>query len=112
MAKRLKKHIDELKVLKKANPTLRKAYLKAADNSLICCLCECSHNILNGNIRLTSSQKKNLTKHRKLLRHLASRDKSLKKKRSALVQQGGFLPALLTPILAIAGSIISSLIAK
>ena len=109
MAKRLRNHIDELKVLKKANPSLRKNYLKLANKDLICCLCECSHNILNGNIKLTSAQKKKLTRHSQHLRLLAKKSVPLKTKRNILIQKGGFLPALLAPILGIAASLISSL---
>ncbi len=112
MATRLKKHLDELRVLKKSKPAFRKSILRAADKDLICCLCECSHNVLNGNIKLSPKDKKPLQKHSKHLRELASRNISLKKKRGILVQKGGFLPALLGPILAIAASVIPSLINK
>ncbi len=112
MATRLKKHLDELKVLKKAKPAFRKSVLKAADKDLIYCLCECSHNILNGNIKLSPRERKSLQNHRKPLRDLATRRVSLKKKRDILVQKGGFLPALLGPILAIAASVIPALINK
>ncbi len=70
MAKRLKAHLDELRVLKKAKPSFRKGILKAADKQLIYCLCECSHNVLNGNIKLLAKDKKALQKHRKYLRDL------------------------------------------
>lgn len=110
MAKRLKNNLDELKVLKKAKPALRKSILKTADKDLICCLSECCHNILNGNVQLSPDNKKCLKRHRKHLRHLASKRVSLKKKRNLLVQQGGFLPALLAPILGVAASLISSLV--
>lgn len=110
MAKRLKNNLDELKVLKKAKPSLRKSILKSADKDLICCLSECCYNILNGNVKLSPENKKCLTKHGKHLRQLASKRVSLKKKRNLLVQQGGFLPALLGPILGIAASLISSLV--
>jgi hypothetical protein len=112
MASRLKNHLEELKVLQKAKPNLRKNILKAADNSLIQCLCECSHNILNGNIKLTSGQKKTLKKHRSNIRLLARREGGVRKKRDLLVQSGGFLPALLVPVLSVAASIISSLVAR
>jgi hypothetical protein len=110
MAKRLKTHIDELRVLKKAKPSLRKALLKSADNSLICCLSECSHNILNGNVKLSPAQKKALQRHRNNLRQLATKKVPLKRKRELLAQRGGFLPALIGPILGIAASLIPQLL--
>ena len=112
MAKRFKNHIDELKVLKKAKPALRKSILKAADKDLICCLSDCCHNILNGNIRLNASQKKSLQRHRKNLRKIATKRTTVKKRRDILVQKGGFLPALLAPIIGVAASIISSLASR
>ena len=110
MTKRLKAHLDELKVLKKAKPSLRKAIIKSGDSDLICCLSECCHNILNGNIKLSAKGKNSLHKHRKHLRDLASKKLSLRKKRNILVQKGGFLPALLAPILSVAASLIGGLI--
>ncbi len=110
MAKRLKSHLDELKVLKKAKPALRKGILKCADKQLICCICECSHNILKGNVKLTAKNRKQLLKYRKHLRDLASKKVSLKKKKNLLIQSGGFLPALIAPILSVATSLLSNLI--
>ena len=110
MAKRLRTHLDDLKFLKKATPSVRKAVLKTADNELIRCLCDCSHNILKGNIKLNDKNKKILTKHRGQLRALASKKLTLKKKRNLMVQKGGFLPALIGPILGVATSLLSTLI--
>ena len=110
MAGRLKKHIDELKVLKKAKPKLRKSILKAADNQLIHCLCECCHNVLNGNVELSAKQKKALQKHRRRLRELVAKKTSQKKRRDILVQNGGFLPALLAPVLGVATALITQLL--
>ncbi len=66
---------------------------------LLKCLCECCLNVLKGNVKLTASQKQNLSRHRKVLRDLADRKVSVKRKKHILVQKGGFLPALLRPIL-------------
>ncbi len=110
MTKRLKANLDELKVLRKAKPALRKGIIKTAHKDLICCLAECSHNLLNGNVKLSAKDKKALIKHRKHLRDLASKKVSLKNKRNILVQKGGFLPALIAPILGIATSLITGLI--
>ncbi|KAI8493255.1 hypothetical protein Bbelb_292590 [Branchiostoma belcheri] len=58
MSKRLHRHADCLRVLNKANPKLRKAILSSAPNDLLKSICDCSHNILEGNIHLTLTQKK------------------------------------------------------
>ncbi len=110
MAKRVKKHLHTLKLLKTAKPKLRKSLLAQSDNDLIQCLCECCHNVLNGNIKLSPKQKKALSRHKKHLRNLTTKKLSLKKKRHLLVQKGGFLPALLGPIIGIASSLIGGLL--
>jgi hypothetical protein len=112
MARRLRANLDELKVLKKAKPKLRKSILKAADNDLITCLSECSHNVLNGNIQLSNKDKAALNKHKKTLRELAKRKLSTAKRRKILLQKGGFLPALLAPILTVATTLLTELISK
>ena len=112
MTRRLRANLDELKVLKKAKPKLRKSILRTAENDLITCLSECSHNVLNGNIQLTKKDKRALRKHRKVLRQLAKRKVPTAKRRNILVQKGGFLPALLAPILTVATTLLTSLISK
>ena len=110
MAHRVKKHIHALHVLKTARPKVRRALLKEGDKDLIQCLCECCHNILNGHIKLLPKQKKLLQRHCKDLRALSSKRVKLGKKRQILVQKGGFLPAVLAPILTIASSLIGGLL--
>ncbi len=110
MSKRLQNHIEILKVLKNSNPKQRKALLEAANNSLILCICECIHNLLRGNLKLSSAKKQELKKHARILRQIADRKTKVDKKRALLVQNGGFLPALLAPALAVAGSLVGDLI--
>lgn len=99
MSARVRKQADVLKVLAKGKPALCKAIVKGADQDLLRCLCECSHNILKGNVPLTSAQKAKLTRYKKELRAVAKKSTSQKKKKQVL-QKGGFLPALLAPLLA------------
>ena len=89
-----------LKVLAKCDSKLRKSILQKASSSLLRSLCECSLNVLKGNVKLTSTQKKKLSRHRHKLRTLADRKVSNKRKKQLMIQQGGFLGALLTPVLA------------
>jgi hypothetical protein len=112
MARRLRANLDELKVLKKAKPKLRKNIIKAAENDLITCLAECSHNVLNGNIQLSNKDKTALKKHQKALRELAKRKLSTSKRRRILIQKGGFLPALLGPILTVATTLLTDLLSR
>lgn len=108
---RLRRNFNKLKLLKKAKKSQRRKLLEAADNDLILCLCDCANNILKGNVNLNPKQKKQLARHKGAIRSLVSRGKSKKtinKKRKLLIQQGGFLPMLLGPILSVASGLLSN----
>jgi len=62
-------------------------------------------NVIKGNVPLTSRQMTNLRRKRHDLRALSKRKTSLKAKRKIL-QKGGFLTALLPPVLAVLGSLL------
>ena len=109
MANRLKKHINTLHVLNSAKPSFRKSIIQNGSYDLIKCLCDCAHNIRKGTIKLSPNQEKCLSRHCHCLDQLTSKKVSLKTKRKIL-QKGGFLPALLAPIIGIIGSIIPQLI--
>ena len=97
--KRLRKHSPLLKALASTTPGVTKAIIRAGDKDLINTLCECGYNVLKGNVPLTSPQKKRLNRHKNTLRTLTKgKSKSLKKKK-VLLQKGGFLGALLAPII-------------
>ena len=78
--------------------------LKGASPDLIKALCECSLNILKGRIKLSPTQKKKLSRHKNNLRLLATK-KSTLKHRKRVLQKGGFLGALLGPVLGVLGSL-------
>lgn len=108
---RLQRNITYLDVLAKAKPATRKAIVHNADKDLITCLCECALNILNGNIPLDRNQFNRLKKHQEKIRLIAS--KNLKHTdRKEIIQNGGFLPALIAPILGIAGQLLVDAITK
>lgn len=111
MSNRLKRHIHELYTLNHCKPCQRNNYLKNASEDLVHCLCEVCHNILKGNIPLSKEQLNKLKKHKTLMRKLVAiqetkKNKDLKQKRQ-LTQTGGFLPLILTPLLAIAADLIA-----
>ena len=108
MSKRLKKHALLLKVLSKADPRLNAILLKGADKELISCLSDCALNVLNGNVRLTKTHKSKLSRYKKGLRHLAKRNTS-GKKRKQILQTGGFLGALLAPIVGLLSPLIGKI---
>jgi len=78
------------------NSRQRVHFLKHSDNSLICAICECALNVLKGNVTLTQDQKSYLARMKKLIRLLAKKSVSLKKKKKHLVQKGG---GVLIPLL-------------
>ena len=100
MSARLKKQLNYLKILRKSNPKTRSAILQNADKELILCICECVENTLNGNVKVNPAQQKQLKKYTTVLRQIRAKGGNLKTKKKLLVQKGGFLPALLAPILA------------
>ena len=91
-----------LKLLHAAKPAYRKTLLQKATPEMIKLLSDCALNILKGKILLTQHEKKRLQPHKKKLRTLANKKSPMKTKRKIL-QQGGFLPAFLLPILAAVG---------
>jgi len=87
----------------------RASFLRSADNKLIKCIQECIFNTLKGNVPLGCNEKKRLAKHKSVLRRVAVKRGNWKAKRKLLVQQGGFLPYLIAPIL---GALLSRIIGE
>ena len=71
-------------------------------------LCEIITNVLAGTVKLNTKDKKKLRRHKLALRTLDDKNVSVNKKKQILVQNGGFLSALLIPALTLLGSIIGS----
>jgi len=83
----------------------RKKLFSKASSDNIDGLSEIALNILKGNIPLDTNQKKKFKRHKEKIRKLGRRNFSTKKKKSLLVQEGGFLPLLIAPFLSAAGYI-------
>lgn len=94
----LKSNNKLLRVLHKCKPQAQKAIVGGAPNEVINCLCEVALNILKGNVPLNKNQKNSLAKYKLALRSLAKKSTSQKKRRQIL-QRGGFLGAILGPLL-------------
>ncbi len=99
MSRTLQDSRHHLHVLACCSPKQRKAILETSDDKLVKALCECSLNLLKGNIPLTDGQKTKLNRHKHILRRLAEKQQSLKSKRELLQQQRGFVGTLLKVIL-------------
>lgn len=116
MSHRLRKHVHILRTLGTAKPAIGKAIVKAADPELVKTLCECSINLLKGRVPLTGAQKGKLRRYKKDLRRLIDPRIKLNGKKRVL-QKGGFIGALLAPILmkvlpAVAGSLLGHVVKK
>ena len=108
MSARLQKHGSTLRFLCKSKPSIIFSIIKDADKDFIDCVSECFCNILKRNIALTPKQKSKLLKYKTALRSVAKKSTSLKKKK-ALIQKGGFLSALIGPLLGAVIPAVSSL---
>jgi len=109
MSQRLEKYSTYLRKLHKANNRDRKKMLKKlkGDKEFVKCLCECAKNIIKGNVKLTDAQKQKICRRKQSFRKLALKKTSLREKQK-IVQSGGFLGALLGPIVSVLGSIFNS----
>ena len=102
MAKRIRRHLHMLKTLCQCKPKDQRTLLKAANNDLINAVCDCVTNIVYGRIPITKTQKRRLSRRKKVWRDLADPTKTTKKKRQLLVQHGaGLLELLLKPPLSV-----------
>ena len=105
MSKRITQHAPLLRHLSKAKPNMIKAVIKTGDKDLINVFCECALNVLRGVVPLTKVQRSRLTRYKGCLRDLVNKRTSNLRKRQIL-QRGGFLGALLPPIIGILGGLL------
>ena len=101
----VKRNVALLQLLHKSKPAMAKTILKNAPPDLVRALCECSLNVLKGNIKLNATQKKRLRRYKNILRTLATK-KPTTKTRKQMLQKGGFIGALLGPVLGVLGSLL------
>ena len=87
----------------KGSPSVCKAVVKEADTDLINTLCECPHNIAEGNVHLTPKQKQQLRPHIRKFGVVLDKKTSIEKKQKSL-QSGGFALALAKAVLPVAMS--------
>ena len=69
---------------------------------LVHCICDCVHNILQGNIPLEHEGKERLKRHRHCLRKLVNEKTSYREKKR-LIQRGGFLGTLIPILVGLVG---------
>lgn len=109
MSKRLRKHAPTLGYLAKCDRNYANAIIKGAKSDLIHCLSDVCHNVLRGNVTLSKAEKLRLKRYKNHIRKVADKNTTAKNKRT-LIQKGGFLGALLTPLLQVIGPMLKSLV--
>lgn len=110
MSKCIKRNASFLKKLAKLGPSDRDKLIADATPDQIRALTEIALNITSGNFTLGETHLSKLATHRHIIRKLAKRTLSHKKKKGILLQTGGFLPLLLTPILSALGSLVGRVV--
>jgi len=105
----MRKFLPLLNRISKLGNKEKSQYAKRCNKEFLDCISECAKNILRGNVQLSTKQKTALRHNRQNLRRLSIKKTSLKKKRQ-IIQKGGFLGAIIAPVLAtLGGSVLSSL---
>lgn len=112
MSRRLKRHASTLQYLCNCDKNIANAIIKNGKSELINCFSEIGDNVLKGNVKLSTAQKNKLAKYKTDLRRLSKKTTSQASKKRIL-QQGGFLGALLSPILkGVIGPLIGNLVGR
>jgi len=93
-----------LKRIRKLGERAKREYVRKCNKEFVDCVSECAKNVIKGNVPLTDRQKTTLRRKRNDIRALSLKKTSLRKKRKIL-QKGGFLTALLAPVLSILGGL-------
>lgn len=105
MSENLKCCLQKLVFVTKADPKLQKKLLKnlaCNKNDLVKyfkAVQEIVANLFEGNIKLSNLQKRKLSKHLKLIKNIKNKPKNLTHTSRLLVQSGGFLSAVIPPLL-------------
>jgi hypothetical protein len=108
MSQALKKYAPYLHMLQKSSPKARNALIKQnCSPEFVKCICECVKNVLIGNVTLSPDHKKRLKHHKHSLRKLVLKKTPLTEKKR-IVQSGGFLGALLAPIVKVLSGLFGS----
>ena len=109
--KRLKRQAFMLVHMKKCGRKVCNELIRIAPNDLIKVFVEILHNINRGNVTLSGKQLKSLSKFKRACKLMLHKSTSLKT-RKTLLQKGGFISAIVMPILGLLGSLIGEAIAR
>ena len=111
LSNRVKKHIPTMALLSTVPKGVMKKYLRTNDKQFTDAISECCLNIIRGAIPLTSNEYTALERYQNDIRKLSTRRTALAKKKK-IIQKGGFLSALIAPLIGVLGSVVSGLISK
>jgi len=106
MSELTRKYLSTLKRIRKMGDRAKREYIRKCDRQFVDCISECAKNVIKGNVPLSSRQMTQLRRKRYDLRALSKKKTSLRAKRKIL-QKGGFLTALLPPILSVLASLLT-----
>ena len=106
MSKRMQRNLNRLKALHCCSKSEQKELLRVAKPESINAICDCVHNILQGNVKVDQRELNQLKKKKKILRELTSRKNKTPTRKKILVQHGGgFLNSVLGPVLGVLGEV-------
>lgn len=91
--KRIQKHQADLNILARSDSKTKKAIIREAPNSLICAICDCAGELLEGRVEITGDQLNSLRKYRAPIRRLGDAG-SVTSKRALLLKGGSGAKAL------------------
>ena len=100
MTKRITKKFELIKSLNHCNNTEKKQLIKNAPPEVVNAICDCIHNVLQGNIPLSRHHKSKLKSNKAVLRKLVNRKNKTPTRKKLLIQHGsGFLSSILGPVI-------------
>lgn len=108
MSARIRRNAKTLDFLLNGDKNVTKHIIKNAHSDLVCCISEVCHNLLRGNIPLTSTEKAKLNKYKTQIRNIAGK-KTTQQTKKRLIQKGGFLKALLAPLISLVGPLVKGI---
>jgi hypothetical protein len=109
VSKRVKKHATDLQLLARAKRAIRNRKIKSASKELIMALVDLAKAMIKGEVSMTPFQLAAVRRHKNNFRAVV-KPKTPVNKLKKTFQVGGFLPALLGPILKVAGPLIGGLL--
>jgi len=105
MSNRVRNYLPVLRRTNKLGNKAKRDFVRKCDRGFLDCISECAKNVLKGNVPLTDRQKMKLRRSQNDLRELSTKKTALQNKRRIL-QKGGFLTALLPPILGVLANLL------